>query len=211
MSNTIVKDKEYKKAIKDINNLNNCFVKIGYPFEKGSTHKIHKNTDFTIVKLASIHEFGASINHPGGTPYIVKRRGFGKGSMLFISLKKAANMHLIKFAGKLKKKVKIYFTKPHKIKIPERSFIRKSFDIDRSAIENFVKNIYIQYVDGKLTKHKSLSTIGQFGINSIKKYFPRITPPPSLATIRKKGSSAPLIDSAIMRNSITFSIHGETK
>jgi hypothetical protein len=203
MSNTIVKDKEYKKAIKDINNLNNCFVKIGYPFEKGSTHKIHKNTDFTIVKLASIHEFGAKIKHPGGTLFSKNKKG---------QVRFTKQGGKVKVAGKVdKNRTVMGITGEHAINIPERSFIRKSFDIDRSAIENFVKNIYIQYVDGKLTKHKSLSTIGQFGINSIKKYFPRITPLLSLATIRKKGSSAPLIDSSIMRNSITFSIHGETK
>jgi hypothetical protein len=199
MNQTIIKDKGYTKAINNIKKLEGCFVKVGYPFEKNEIHKSHRKSDFTMVQLASVHEFGANIKHPGGTPYKIKRRGFGKGRIIFISLKKAANIN------------NVLFTKPHKIKIPERSFIRKSFDIDRLNIENFVKDIYNKYIDGKLTKRISLSTIGQFGVDSIKKYFPRITPLLSLATVIKKGSSAPLIDTSIMRNSITFSIHGENK
>jgi phage gpG-like protein len=55
-------------------------------------------------KYAVAHQFGAVINHPGGTPY-----GFAKdGSIRF--LKKTAT----KYIGK---------TKPHQIKIPARPFI----------------------------------------------------------------------------------------
>jgi len=63
------------------------------------------------VPYAAIHEFGGTINHPGGTPYIVVT---GEGAV-FISKAKAEAM------GN-----KVQFTRPHAINIPERSYLRSS-------------------------------------------------------------------------------------
>lgn len=61
----------------------------------------------TNLIYAKIHEFGGTINHPGGTPYIVTKRG-----AVFISKAAAANMG---------KKVKL--TKAHVIFMPMRPYM----------------------------------------------------------------------------------------
>jgi hypothetical protein len=62
------------------------------------------------VKYAGIQEFGGTIRHPGGTPYFVPQGG---GQAVFVSLKDARARFLPR-------------TKPHNIKIPERSFLRSA-------------------------------------------------------------------------------------
>lgn len=60
------------------------------------------------VKYAAIHEFGGTINHPGGTPYM----SF-EGRTFWVSKVKAMNLNLP-------------VTQPHQITMPERSFLRSS-------------------------------------------------------------------------------------
>lgn len=64
-----------------------------------------EGTELTNAELGAVHEFGATINHPGGTPYLIKEDGTAQ----FVSKEKG---------GALPK------TKPHQIIIPTRSFLR---------------------------------------------------------------------------------------
>ena len=36
--------------------------------------EIHEGTDLTNAELGAAHEFGATINHPGGQPYYINSR-----------------------------------------------------------------------------------------------------------------------------------------
>lgn len=65
----------------------------------------------TNVKYARIHELGGTINHPGGTAYIV----VGPGRAVFISNKKASQI-----AGKGQQ---VKRTRPHPIVMPRRPFL----------------------------------------------------------------------------------------
>jgi len=59
---------------------------------------------------AAIHEFGGTINHPGGTPYIVTDEGA-------VFMRKDGNYP----KG-------VQFTQPHMIRIPARPTLKKAFD-----------------------------------------------------------------------------------
>jgi hypothetical protein len=199
MNTTIIKDKGYTEAINKINSLNNCFVKVGYPSGEAETSKIHGKTKFSMVQLATVHEFGAKIKHPGGTLFSKNKKG---------QVRFTKQGGKVKVAGEVdKNRTVMGITGEHAINIPERSFIRKSFDKDRNDIQKFVGHVYGIIVDNKYTIHQGLSAIGQFAVNSIKKYFPSISPPLSKKTIVKKKSSKPLINTGIMRNSMTFEIN----
>lgn len=78
-------------------------IKVGIIGDKAT--QIHEGTKLTNAELGAAHEFGATINHPGGTPYIIKEDGTAQ----FVSKEKG---------GKLPK------TKPHEIILPTRSFLR---------------------------------------------------------------------------------------
>jgi hypothetical protein len=90
--------------------------------------------------------------------------------------------------------------------IKERSFIRKSFDVDREKIESFVKEIYNQIIDNKITLHNGLKLLGLFGVNSIKRFFPKILPDIKQSTKDRKKSSKILIDKGQLINAISFAI-----
>lgn len=93
--------KNLNKLLKDLDR--KISIRIGILGEDG-TAKV-PNSDLTYAELGAIHEFGATIEHPGGTPYVIGEDGLAK----FVS--KDAGADLPK-------------TKPHQIVIPTRSFLR---------------------------------------------------------------------------------------
>lgn len=84
--------------------------------DEGPTSITGKVASSGDVKYAAIHEFGGTIKHPGGTPFM----SF-EGQTFFVSKQKAANLNLP-------------VTRPHDIPIPERSFMRSSLAERRAAI-----------------------------------------------------------------------------
>lgn len=73
------------------------------------------------VNYAAIHEFGGTIDHPGGTAYIPT----ASGAVQFISNEAAAAMK-----GALPR------TRPHENPMPERSFLRSSLaDMKQEIID----------------------------------------------------------------------------
>lgn len=87
--------------------------------------------------------------------------------------------------------------------IPERSFMRSSFDENSQAISNDLAKRYDQVKTGQLTVYRALKLVGERHVGHIKvKIGSNIQPANSAATIARKGSSKTLIDTGIMRNSI---------
>jgi len=78
-------------------------IKVGILQPEGS--KKVEGTDLNMAELGAVHEFGATINHPGGTPYFIKEDGIAQ----FVSKSKGQDLPK---------------TKPHTINIPARSFLR---------------------------------------------------------------------------------------
>ena len=75
----------------------------------GTSFSFQWGIDLKVVPYARIHEFGGTINHPGGTPYFIGADGKAK----FVN--KAAGADLPK-------------TKPHPIEIPARPYITPAME-----------------------------------------------------------------------------------
>jgi len=101
------------KKIKDLmNDLGQKYsIKVGILQPKGS-EKV-PGTDLNIAELGAVHEFGANIKHPGGQPYYINS---STGMAVFVSKNSLFGQHLIS---------KGQVTKPHKINIQARSFLRE--------------------------------------------------------------------------------------
>lgn len=69
---------------------------------------------------AAVHEFGGTINHPGGTPYFMR-----DGKAVFVSKSGAGAFHGLPV------------TKPHTIEMPARPFMRPSRDALKKEIRDF--------------------------------------------------------------------------
>ena len=147
----------------------------------------------TMAGLATVHEYGATINHPGGTPYFIGDKG-----AVFLKRDSPAGVAAIA-AGRV--------TKPHKIVIPERAPIRKTFDEQRGRIMGASARLMRQVVAGQIELPEALGKMGEFASAQIRRTIQRgVTPPLAPSTIRRKKSSKPLIDEGLLINSYTYQV-----
>ena len=93
---------------------------------------------------------------------------------------------------------------------PIRSFLRVPFDIKKKDIDKFVEEQFSDVLEGKKDTEKALGLIGLFATNISKKAFTTrgygTWAPLEPETIEEKGSSAPLIDTGILRRAINFEV-----
>lgn len=143
----------------------------------------------TGVQKAAWNNFGADIDHPGGTPYRVVN-----GRAQFV---KKGSPGADKFP----------VTKPHRIKIPARPFadnasvaiLEKWRTMRDAAIRGATKQK--KFIDVEAL----LNVAGAMGVTEWQRAIDNMTSPTNApSTIKKKGSSHPLIDSGDMKQSVTF-------
>lgn len=94
-------------------------VRVGIIGDKA--YQIHEGSGLTNAELGAVHEFGATINHPGGTPYKIKENGQAQ----FVKKGEGVNLPT---------------TKPHTIEIPARAFLRDSI-LSAKGKRNITKRV----------------------------------------------------------------------
>ena len=95
--------------------------------------------------------------------------------------------------------------------IPERSFMRSSFDESIGAIKSDMDQQAGAVMYGKKDIRSALGTIGMNHVKRIKaKISSNIRPENADSTIARKKSSATLIDNGDMRNSVHYKIQGKS-
>lgn len=131
------------------------------------------------VGLAVTHEFGATFQHPGGTPYTFGV--FSGGSP-------------VRFLQKGDPRA-VGVTRPHQITIPERSFLRAAFDNNAKKYIKFLANGAKRMTELKATAKQIVGQLGELAVSDVINLIRGgIGPPLKPATIARKGSSTPLID-----------------
>lgn len=163
-------------------------VVVGVPASKNKNH----DGGINMATLAAVHEFGGDVKHGGGTRY---QKGAGRnGGAKFIS-----NSFIGPTSG---------VTGAHTIKIPERSFLRAGLIDGGGEFAKFIAKGLESYTKSKKPiDNDFFEKLGTQASNMVKDYMTNGTfTPLSLATIRKKGSSKPLIDTGALRQSITYEV-----
>jgi hypothetical protein len=88
--------------------------------------------------------------------------------------------------------------------IPQRPFTRNAFDANQRKFYDFIDSQYGTMLDGRLSPARLIALTGEKMVYYIKRSISFGTfLPLKPRTILMKGSSKPLIDTAIMRNSVT--------
>lgn len=92
-------------------------------------------------------------------------------------------------------------------KIPERPFMRQAFDTGNKKISDFIKNERDKIYQGASTTDESLHKLGVLHQGQVQETiatgeFAPLAP----STIKRKGSSKPLIDTGRLRQSINFEV-----
>jgi hypothetical protein len=93
-------------------------------------------------------------------------------------------------------------------RIPARSFIRATFVKNKDELNKMVAKLAAGIVNDKIGVDKALDLLGLWGAKAIKRYITgtRIPPPLAVATIKRKGSSRPLVDSGQLVGSISWQV-----
>ncbi len=87
--------------------------------------------------------------------------------------------------------------------IPERSFLRETFDMKQREIKEFIGTLMYKITGGELTTEQALNQLGIFCVKLVVERIDSQIPPPNApSTIARKGSSTPLIDSGQMRQTL---------
>lgn len=93
------------------------------------------------------------------------------------------------------------------IVIPERSFIRSTFDEQNKKWFDFVKKRIPSLLDGRISARQLCELLGTRMVADIQKKIKDIDDPPNApSTIAQKGSSSPLIDTGGLRMRVTYKV-----
>lgn len=162
------------------------YVTVGIHEDTGQ----HESGDITNAALGAVHEFGAEIDHPGGTSY-----GFAS--------KAAADRNEVRFLKTGAGYAELGVTGPHTVNIPARPWLNPGVDAGTDEYLNIIEKAI---KDGK-PLNQALEVVGVVAVGHVQKYMTDLrTPPNAPSTIKAKGSSNPLIDSGALRQSVSFKV-----
>jgi len=93
------------------------------------------------------------------------------------------------------------------IRIPERSFIRAGWDNHKEDVEKRIKRFLPHVMELEIDLDTFLEAVGKEVEGRLKRFMKKLHyPPNSSFTIRRKGSSNPLIDTGALLDSITHKV-----
>ena len=102
--------------------------------------------------------------------------------------------------------------KKKKWDIPPRPFIRGWVENHAAEINAAHERFFKQVAEGKLSAEQAMNRLGQFAESGIRKYIKSGNFEPNAdSTIKRKGSSRPLIETGAMRNSVRYKVVGGNK
>lgn len=196
----VVRDKRSNldKLRKQLEGLDRKFVVAGLV---GAPQTTGVSAGSTVIGYGSVQEFGAVIKGRTGT--ITQIRS--------IHTHKLANH---KKATRSAAAARHYYANTYDVTyrghvIPSRPWLRSWYDTNLTALIKFAEAEIIRTIMQGQTPEVTLNRIGVFAQAGIRKRIRTArtwATPLARSTIRKKGSSAPLIDSGIMINSVSFDI-----
>lgn len=93
------------------------------------------------------------------------------------------------------------------VNIPERSFIRKTFDDKQGEVADVAEEFFGQYIMGDISYDAATKGVGEFVKGLIQTTMRDLSSPALKAiTIQLKGSSQPLIDTGQLLDSIEYEV-----
>lgn len=91
-------------------------------------------------------------------------------------------------------------------RIPERSFLRSEVDENRKEYADLMTSAAASAARGGNIR-RELSIVGEIAVGNIQTRMTNLSDPPNKpSTVAEKGTDNPLIDSSIMRNSLTYEV-----
>lgn len=164
-----------------------------------------------IVMVASVHEFGATIRPKRARvltiPLKAEVRDKKARDIPGLFRPKGTNVLARKIGRGDEIEALFYLAK--KVEIPERSFLRSTFDEEKANINQFVQKMLVQVFAGKLTGEQMLNRLGLYLQSKVQAKIRSIKSPPKSGTtiaVEGSGKSNPLIDTGRLLQSITYQV-----
>ena len=89
--------------------------------------------------------------------------------------------------------------------IPERSWLRSAMDVNRKKHRALIRKLSKSVMSGELTAKNALELLGTQAQSDIQQRIVDVNEPPNApSTIAAKGSSNPLVDTGLLRQSVTY-------
>lgn len=163
--------------------------------------------DSFLVMIGTVHEFGANIQAKGKYLTIPTAAANGRSPRDFgPELFKPKGKNILAVRGPNGALVTMFVLK-ESVTIPERSFLRSTFDEKNKEWQNFATGMIRQVLNGSMSVDTMFDRLGQRMVADVQQKIRDITTPPNAAITREnKGSSNPLIDTGRMRQGITYKV-----
>lgn len=162
--------------------------------------------DSFLVMIGSVNEFGANIQAKGQFLTIPTRAAAGRspgdfGKELFRP--KGKDILAVNKGGELE----VMFILKKSVVIPERSFLRSTFDEKNREWQDFARSMVSDVLYGRMSVDEFYNRWGAVVVGDVQQKITSIRNPANAPlTIANKGSSNPLIDTGEMRQGITYKV-----
>lgn len=191
----------YDQITKEIQELDNLSLEIG----------VFGSDDSFYAMIAGVHEFGMSIKAKGKflvIPLSAKYKDVDPKSLdLFFMRTKEGHNFLCRNVGK--GKIEFCYMLAKQVNIPERSFIRSTFDENLDSWVAFFAKRIEKICQAEMTAKQAYDQLGARIVGDVQKKMRNLrTPPLSGVTIagRKRHSSNPLVDTGQLRQHVTWRV-----
>lgn len=199
--------KELKRIRKEMDILSSLMVKVG----------IQGDEDSEILSIAGVHEYGATIHAKRAKNLTIPLRKEAEDrsprsipGLFFIELDDLVFGVVAKKNRKdLTKKdnLMFYYLLLPSVTIPERSFIRASYDHKKEELVKLCGECTDKIIFESWTAEQSLDNLGNKAVGLTKEFFSEIKPDKSTKSLAyQQGKTEPLIVSGRLRNSITHKV-----
>lgn len=195
---------------KELKKLQSCTVHVGIMGDEGSD----------LLIIAGVHEYGATI-HPKKAKNLAvpltdeaKKAGSPRNiaGLKYIPIEPGYG-YLVK--EKPSAKGKDYASSNYEwlymlvksVEIPERSFIRASYDTGKDTLSDICKAAIDGVIRKNWTGEEAADYVGKWALEMTREYFnTKLNPPKSSTTQRTSTQYQPLFDTGRLYNSITYSV-----
>ncbi|RID87058.1 hypothetical protein D1953_07000 [Peribacillus asahii] len=186
-----------EKLEREINELNRYAVEIG----------VFGSDDSFYQMIATVHEFGMQIKAKNKylaipTKEAGEKRPKDFGDKLF----KPKGKNILALANRDGTLTTMFILK-ESVNIPERSFIRSTFDENERDWAEFIENQIEKVLSLEITARQLFERLGALIVGDIQKKMTDLrTPANASLTVANKGSSNPLIDTGELRRHVTWKV-----
>lgn len=164
--------------------------------------------DSFYAMIANVHEYGLTIKPKKAKALTipVSPKSHGKRASDFPDLFKPHGTNVLAIP-KGKDDFEVLFVLMKSVTIPERSFVRSTFDEKEQTWYDFLKGQLNQVIDGKISVKEMYNRMGAVAAADIQQKMSNFSSPANApATINAKGSSQPLIDTGGLRQRVTWKV-----